>query len=67
MLRPCLNMALERPDSTTSSIGKSWYELGYEFIKLLFYLYIWWRRRESNPRPLARHNRLYMLSIRLLI
>ena len=23
----------------------------------------WWRRRESNPRPLALHRRLYMLSL----
>ena len=22
----------------------------------------WWRRRESNPRPPARHRKLYMLS-----
>ena len=23
----------------------------------------WWRRRESNPRPLALRRRLYMLSL----
>ena len=28
---------------------------------------IWWRRRELNPRPLARHYWLYMLRIRLLL
>jgi hypothetical protein len=28
---------------------------------------IWWRRRESNPRPLALCLWLYMLSFRLFI
>src|SRR5690606_19356705 len=30
--------------------------------KSLFLLRLWWRRRESNPRPQALRPRLYMLS-----
>ena len=53
--------------AAASSLADLWYELWYDLHNLLFILDIWWRRRESNPRPLVRRNQLYMLSIRLLI
>ena len=40
---------------------------GHSLVKSMATPQIWWRRRELNPRPLARHYWLYMLRVRLLI